>query len=57
MSTGAWLETHDPGERAFLSIGELVLESGEVLPNVVIAYQSWGKINATQDNVILINHA
>jgi homoserine O-acetyltransferase len=57
MSTGAWLETHDPGERVFLSIGDLVLESGEVLPEVVIAYQSWGKINATQDNVILINHA
>jgi homoserine O-acetyltransferase/O-succinyltransferase len=57
MSTGAWLETHDPGERVFLSIGDLVLESGEVLPDVVIAYQSWGKINATQDNVILINHA
>jgi homoserine O-acetyltransferase len=57
MSTGAWLETHDPGERVFLSIGDLVLESGEVLPEVVVAYQSWGKINATQDNVILINHA
>jgi homoserine O-acetyltransferase len=57
MSTGAWLETHDPGERVFLSIGDLVLESGEVLPEVVIAYQSWGKFNATQDNVILINHA
>jgi homoserine O-acetyltransferase len=57
MSTGAWLETHDPGERVFLSIGDLVLESGEVLPEVVIAYESWGKINATQDNVILINHA
>ena len=57
MSTGAWLETHDPGERKFLSIGDLALESGEVLPEVVIAYQSWGNINATQDNVILINHA
>jgi homoserine O-acetyltransferase/O-succinyltransferase len=57
MSTGAWLETHDPGERTFLSIGDLALESGEVLPEVVIAYQSWGRINATQDNVILINHA
>jgi homoserine O-acetyltransferase/O-succinyltransferase len=57
MSTGAWLESHDPGEREFLSIGDLTLESGEVLPDVVIAFQSWGKINETQDNVILINHA
>ena len=32
--TGAWLEDHDPGDRRFLNIGDLLLESGEVLPNV-----------------------
>ena len=55
--TGAWLEDHDPGDRQFLSIGDLTLESGEVLPDVVIAYQSWGKLNSAGDNVILVNHA
>ena len=55
--TGAWLEDHAPGDRQFLKIGDLTLESGEVLPDVVIAYQSWGELNAARDNAILVNHA
>ena len=56
-TTGAWLEFHEPGERQFLSIGSLTLENGEVLPDVSIAYQSWGELNADRDNAILVNHA
>ena len=33
-ATGAWLETHDPGERKFIKIGSLLLENGETLPDV-----------------------
>ena len=55
--TGAWLESHDPGHRQFLKIGDLTLESGEVLPDITIAYQSWGELNETRDNAILVNHA
>jgi homoserine O-acetyltransferase len=55
--TGAWLESHDPGDRVFANIGDLELESGEVLPNVTIAYQTWGTLNAAGDNAILVNHA
>ena len=55
--TGAWLEYHDPGDRQFLKIGDLTLESGQVLPDVTIAYQSWGKLNSAGDNAILVNHA
>ena len=55
--TGAWLESHDPGKRIFAKIGDLILESGEVLPDVTIAYQSWGQLNADKSNAILINHA
>ena len=40
MVTGAWLETHDPGEREFIKIGYLLLENGETLPDVTIAYQT-----------------
>jgi homoserine O-acetyltransferase len=55
--TGAWLETDYPGERKFVSIGDLPLENGEILPDVTICYQSWGELNSTRDNAILVNHA
>jgi len=55
--TGAWLESHDPGQRVFHKLGDLELESGEVLPDVTIAYQSWGELNPERSNAILINHA
>ncbi len=55
--TGAWLEGDDPGERKFIKIGYLLLENGEVLPDITIAYQTWGTLNADKSNAILINHA
>ena len=57
LVTGAWLEHHAPGDRLFLKIGDLVLESGETLENITIAYQSWGRLNEKRDNAILVNHA
>ena len=33
------------------------MESGEVLPDITIAYQSWGSLNSEKNNAILINHA
>ena len=55
--TGAWLDSHDPGDRQFLKIGDLELESGEKLLDTTIAYQTWGKLNAAGDNAVLVNHA
>jgi len=55
--TGAWLEDHEPGDRQFINIGSLVLENGETLTDITIAYQSWGTLNAAKDNAILVNHA
>jgi homoserine O-acetyltransferase len=55
--TGAWLETHDSGDRQFLKLGDLELESGEKLLDTTIAYQTWGKLNSKGDNAILVNHA
>lgn len=55
--TGAWLESHDVGERQFIKIGALLLENGETLSDITIAYQSWGVLNSAKDNAILINHA
>lgn len=56
-TTGAWLESHDPGERQFLNLASLHLESGVRLENPTIAYQSWGTLNSNKSNAILINHA
>lgn len=35
----------------------VVLESGEVLTQVQVAYRTWGKLNAAGDNGVLICHA
>lgn len=55
--TGAWLEGDDPGDRKFIKLGDLLLENGETLPDITIAYQSWGELNADKSNAILVNHA
>ena len=39
--TGAWLESHDPCERQFISIGSLEVENRETLSGITIAYQAW----------------
>ena len=57
LVTGAWLETHAPGDRLFVNIGGLLLESGERLEEITIAYQSWGSLSESGDNAILVNHA
>ena len=57
LVTGAWLENHVPGDRLFINIGDLLLEDGETLEDVTIAYQSWGSLNERGDNAILVNHA
>lgn len=55
--TGAWLEGDDPGDRQFISIGSLTLESGDLLEDVNICYHSWGTLNSARDNAILVHHA
>ena len=55
--TGAWLEGDEPGDRKFVKIGFLLLENGETLPDITIAYQTWGTLNADKSNAILVNHA
>lgn len=40
-----------------LSIGPLTLETGGHLPDVVLAYETWGTLNSDASNAILIEHA
>ena len=41
----------------YASIGALELEGGGCLPDVTLAYETWGTLNADGSNAILIEHA
>lgn len=56
-TSGLWREGDHPGGRHFVEVGDLTLESGEQLPDVVMSYESWGTLNAARDNAVLIEHA
>lgn len=45
-------------ETRFLALGGPVeLESGETLPQVTVAYRTWGRLNTAGDNAVLVCHA
>lgn len=56
-TTAAWRDGDDPGDRRFAALGAVELERGGVVPDVTIAYETWGELNAAADNAILIEHA
>lgn len=56
-ATGAWQDGDPVGDRQFVAIGAFRTESGEELPAVRIAYESWGQLNPARDNAVLILHA
>lgn len=56
-ATGAWREGDPVGDRRFVNIGDVPLESGHVLPSARIAYEQWGELSPARDNAILILHA
>ena len=43
--------------RNTLPVGDLLLESGEHLPGVRMAYETWGRLNEARDNAVLVLHA
>jgi homoserine O-acetyltransferase len=54
---GVWREGDPVGRRQFVDVGDLELERGGVLPEVRIAYETWGRLNEARDNVVLVEHA
>jgi homoserine O-acetyltransferase len=54
---GGWRAGDPAGARRFAGIGGLPLEYGGTLPDVTIAYETWGRLNAAGDNAVLICHA
>jgi homoserine O-acetyltransferase len=55
--TGAWREGDPVGDRHFVSLDDLRLESGEILPRPRIAYETFGTRAADDSNVVLVLHA
>ncbi|MFV0287187.1 MAG: homoserine O-acetyltransferase [Demequina sp.] len=58
-ASAAWREGDHPGHRQFFALGDLPLEADPmgVLPDVTMAYETWGELNAARDNAIYIAHA
>src|SRR5690349_17290148 len=56
-TSGAWRDGDPVGARRFVSLGAVELERGGVLPQVRLAYETWGELNARRDNAILVEHA
>ena len=55
--TGAWRPEHGVGDRRFARIGDLELDSGAVLEDVTMAYETWGTLAADGGNAVLVLHA
>ena len=58
MNLPAYLQDQITADTQFLRVpGDFVLESGEALPDVEVAYRTWGDPANAQDHTILICHA
>jgi homoserine O-acetyltransferase len=59
-ATGAWQPTDPPGDRQFLTVTPgrpFALEEGGILPEVVVAYETWGRLAPDASNAVLVCHA
>jgi homoserine O-acetyltransferase len=54
-ASGAWREGDPVGDRLFLTVDGLPLESGDTLPEVRVAYETWGRFDG--HNAVLVLHA
>ena len=42
------------GDYEIVSVGQLDLEEGGTIPDCLLAFATWGELNETRDNAILI---
>lgn len=55
--TGAWSESDPPADRLFADLGAMRLENGKILEGVTLAYETWGALDESKSNAVLILHA
>ncbi len=53
----AWREGDTVGRRQFVDVGAMDLETGGHLPQVRLAYETWGTLSPARDNAVLVLHA
>jgi homoserine O-acetyltransferase len=56
-ASAAWREGDPVGDRHFIDLGSFTTESGFTFPNVTVAYETWGTLNAAGTNAVYIAHA
>jgi homoserine O-acetyltransferase len=56
-ASAAWQEGDPVGRRRFADVGAVRLERGGVLPDVRVAYETWGEPAPARDNAVLVLHA
>ncbi|WP_250290687.1 homoserine O-acetyltransferase MetX [Streptomyces atroolivaceus] len=57
-AAGGWREGDPPGRRSWVALdGPLGLESGATLPDVRLAYETWGRLAPDGANAVLVLHA
>lgn len=56
-TNGEALSSVPDGTVQYLSIGGLELEAGGFLPDVTLAFETWGRLNGDASNAVLIQHA
>ena len=58
--TSAWLPGNAPGHRRFVTVATdhpLAVDGGKTLSDIVIAYETWGALDASGSNAVLVCHA
>jgi homoserine O-acetyltransferase len=54
--TGAWRPGDHPGDRRFASVGPMEVRGGRI-PDVRVAYETWGTLADDRSNAVLVFHA
>lgn len=50
-------ETLPDGQLTRVSVGSIALDNGDVIDDVTIAFQRWGRLSPARDNVVITLHA
>ncbi|MGZ4718543.1 MAG: homoserine O-acetyltransferase MetX, partial [Acidimicrobiales bacterium] len=59
-ASGAWRVGDPVGRRRFVSLADdrpFALEGGGMLRSIRVAYETWGSLDATASNAVLVCHA